>query len=149
MSGSGEAVVRHCLMIFKDKLSQEEIMSMSSIQEESRENGHLFYLWECHIILCCYYYHIAVLPKWVYSPLLCSQKLLFNVSFWLRTDGYALDILFRQITLFIKVRVAFIFGLQTIWLIDFTKFYELKGKKSQNNGHTNFYEHCNLMKKYF
>ena len=41
---SGEAVVRHCLMIFKDKLSQEEIMSMSSIQEESRENGHLFYL---------------------------------------------------------------------------------------------------------
>ena len=31
---SGEAVVRHCLMIFKDKLSQEEIMSMSSIQEE-------------------------------------------------------------------------------------------------------------------
>ena len=143
---SSREQVRHCLMIFKDKLSQEEIMSMSSIQEESRENGHLFYLWECLL-----YYHIAVLPKWVYSPLLCSQKLLFNVSFWLRTDRYALDILFRQITLFIKVRVAFIFGLQTIWLIDFTKFYELelKGKKSQNNGHTNFYEHCNLMKKYF
>ena len=39
---------------------------------------------------------------------------------------YSLDILFRQIkiTKFIKVRVAFIFGLQTFKLIYFTKIYQ-------------------------
>ena len=55
---------------------------------------------------------------------------------------YNLDILFRQITTFIKVRVAFVFGLQTLWLIDFTKIYPLKGLKHKNKGHMNFYECC-------
>ena len=59
-----------------------------------------------------------------------------------------LDILFRQITTFIKVCVAFVFGLQTLWLIDFTKSYLLNGLKPKNKGHTNFYECSDLMKKY-
>ena len=54
------------------------------------------------------------------------------------------DILFRQITTFIKVFVAFVFGLQTLRLIDFTKIYQLKGLKPKNKGHTNFYECCDL-----
>ena len=56
---------------------------------------------------------------------------------------------FRQITTFIKVRVAFVFGLQNIYLIHFTKIYELKGLKPINKGHTNFYECCDLTKKVY
>ena len=59
-----------------------------------------------------------------------------------------LDILFCQITTFIKVRVAFVIELPTLKLIDFTKIYQLKGLKSKNKSHTNFYECCDLMKKY-
>ena len=62
--------------------------------------------------------------------------------------GYTLDILFRQITMFIKVRVAFVFGLQTLWLLDFTKIYQLKGLKPKNKGHTKFYDCCDLTKKH-
>ena len=43
-----------------------------------------------------------------------------------------LDILFRQITTFIKV----------------TKIYQLKGLKPKNKGKTNLNECCDLMKKY-
>ena len=51
------------------------------------------------------------------------------------------DILFRQITTFMKVCVAFAFGKS----IDFT----LKnGLEPKNKGHTNFYECCDLTKKY-
>ena len=41
--------------------------------------------------------------------------------------------------MFIKVRVA----------IDFTKIYQLKGLEPKNKEHTNFYEHCDLMKKVY
>ena len=51
---------------------------------------------------------------------------------------------FRQITTFIKVCAAFVFGLQTLWLMDFTKIFRLKAK---NKGCTNFYECCDLTKK--
>ena len=54
------------------------------------------------------------------------------------------DILLRQITTFIKVHVAFILGLQTLKLIDFSKSYQLRGLKSKNKGHTNTYECCDL-----
>ena len=60
-----------------------------------------------------------------------------------------LDILFRQITTFIKVCVAFVFGLQTLWLKDISKIYQLKGLKPKNNDHTNFYECCDLTKKVY
>ena len=52
----------------------------------------------------------------------------------------SLDILFRQITILIKVHVAFIFGLQTLSLIDLSKIYELKSLEPKNKGHMNFYE---------
>ena len=58
----------------------------------------------------------------------------------------SLDILFCQITTFIKVWVAFVFVLHTFCLIDFTKIYPLKRLKPINKGHINFYEHCDLMK---
>ena len=60
-----------------------------------------------------------------------------------------LDILFCQITTFIKVRVAFGFGLQTLSSIDFTKTFQLKGLKPKNKGHMNFYECCDLTKKVY
>ena len=56
---------------------------------------------------------------------------------------------FCQITTFIKVHVAFVFGLQTLWLIDFTKIFQLKGLKHKNKGRTNFYECCDLTKKVY
>ena len=45
--------------------------------------------------------------------------------------------------------MAFVFGLQTIWLIDFTKIFQLKGLKPKNKGHTNFYECCDLTEKVY
>ena len=58
------------------------------------------------------------------------------------------DILFRQVATFINVQVSFLFGLQTLQLIDFSKIFQLKGLKPQNKGHTNFYECCDFTKKY-
>ena len=49
----------------------------------------------------------------------------------------------------IKVHVAFVFGLQTFKLKDFSKIYQLKGLKPKNKGHTNFYECCDLTKKVY
>ena len=40
------------------------------------------------------------------------------------------DILFRQVATFINVQVSFLFGLQTLQLIDFSKIFQLKGQKS-------------------
>ena len=45
--------------------------------------------------------------------------------------------------------MVFVFGLQTLWLLDFTKIYQLKGLKPKNNGQTNFYECCDLTKKVY
>ena len=59
-----------------------------------------------------------------------------------------LDIPFRQITTFIKVHVVFVFGLQTLQLIDFIKFFQLKGLKPKHKDHTNLYERCDLTKKF-
>ena len=73
-----------------------------------------------------------------------NLRFLEDVNYQLPT----LDILFRQITMIIEVRVAFVFGLQTLWLIDFSKIYQLKGLEPKNKSHTNFYEHCDLTKKY-
>ena len=60
-----------------------------------------------------------------------------------------LDILFHQITTFTKVRMVFVFGLQTPWLIDFTKIFRLKSLKPKNKGPANFYECCDLRKKVY
>ena len=50
-------------------------------------------------------------------------------------------IFFRQITTFIKVLMAFAFGLH--WI------YQLKGLKPKNKDNTNFYECCDLMEKVY
>ena len=43
--------------------------------------------------------------------------------------------------------MAFVFGLQTLKLIDFTKIFQSKGLKPKNNDDANFYECCVLTKK--
>ena len=45
--------------------------------------------------------------------------------------------------------MAFVFGLQTLHLIDFSKIFLLKGLTPKNKGHTNFYECCDLTKKVY
>ena len=39
--------------------------------------------------------------------------------------------------MFIKVCVVFVFGLQTLWLIDFSKIYWIKGQEPKDKGHIN------------
>ena len=56
---------------------------------------------------------------------------------------------FPQITTFIKVRSAFVFGLQTLLLKDFSRIHQSKGLKPKNNGQTHFYECCDLTKKVY
>ena len=53
-----------------------------------------------------------------------------------------LDLLFRQITTFISVCLAYVFGLQALSSMDFSKFYQLKGLQPKNKAHLNFYESC-------
>ena len=45
-----------------------------------------------------------------------------------------LDTFFRQIKSFLRFRLAFVFGLQTYYLIDFSKIYPLKGLEPKNKG---------------
>ena len=45
--------------------------------------------------------------------------------------------------------MAFVFGLQTLWLKDFSKIYRLNGLKLKYNSHTNFYECCDMTKKVY
>ena len=47
----------------------------------------------------------------------------------------------------INVHVAFVFGLQTLKLVDFTKFFQLNGLKPKNKGQTKSYERFDLTKK--
>ena len=60
-----------------------------------------------------------------------------------------LDTFFRQIKSFLRFHLAFVFGLQTYFLIDFSKIYQLKGLQLKNKGHTNFYECCDLTEKVY
>ena len=45
--------------------------------------------------------------------------------------------------------MTFVFWLQTLLLLDFTKIFQLKGLKPKNKGYTNFYECCDLTKKVY
>ena len=47
---------------------------------------------------------------------------------------YKLDTFFRQIKSFLRFCLAFVFGLQTYYLIDFSKIYRLKGLEPKNKG---------------
>ena len=44
--------------------------------------------------------------------------------------------------------MAFVFNLQTLQLIDFNRYHQLKGLEPKNKDHTNFYGRCDLRKKY-
>ena len=43
-----------------------------------------------------------------------------------------LDTFFRQIKSFLRFRLSFVFGIQTYYMIDFSKIYGLKGLEPQN-----------------
>ena len=58
-----------------------------------------------------------------------------------------MEILFRQITTFVKVHVGFDFWPNILQLIDFSKIYQLKRLKLRKKGRMNFYEHCDLTEK--
>ena len=45
--------------------------------------------------------------------------------------------------------MAFVFGLQILGLIDFTRIFQLKGLKPKIKGQTNVYECCDLTKKVY
>ena len=62
---------------------------------------------------------------------------------------WILDILFSSNHNVDKCFTAFIFGLQTLQLIDLSKIYQLKGLEPKNKGHTNFYECFDLTKKVY
>ena len=47
---------------------------------------------------------------------------------------HTLDTFFRQIKSFLRFRLAFVFGLQTYYLIDFSKNYRLKSLEPKNKG---------------
>ena len=85
-------------------------------------------------------------PPSPWSPILLNRLM---KECHLLSDPPSLNILFRQITTFIKVCVAFVFGLPTLQLIRFTKFFQSKGLKPKNKGHRNFYECCDLTKKVY
>ena len=54
-----------------------------------------------------------------------------NLTF---TEVCTVDTFFRQIKSFLRFRLAFVFGLQTYYLIDFSKIYQLKGLEPKNKG---------------
>ena len=59
-----------------------------------------------------------------------------DTSFWTVCILYIciLDTFFCQIKSFLRFRLAFVFGLQTYYLIDFSKIYPLKGLEPKNKG---------------
>ena len=79
----------------------------------------------------------------------CIPYILVSNIFGYSKHISRLDILFCQIATLIKVSLAFVFGLQTLLLIDSSKIYQLKGLKPKNKSHANFYECCDLMKKVY
>ena len=84
-------------------------------------------------------------------PVVFITKWMVKIDLWSnQREGWyvvhTLDIFFRQIATFIKVCVAFVFGLHSK-SINFCKILS-KGLKPRNKDHTNFYEDCDLTKKY-
>ena len=47
--------------------------------------------------------------------------------------------IFHQITTFINVHVAYVYGLQTLESIDFSTIYQLKNLEPESKEHPNFY----------
>ena len=91
---------------------------------------------------------VLYICKCIHVPCLLGMGQSFQENYNTITCTMSLDNFFRWITTFIKVRMAFVFGLQILWLKYFSKIYQLKGLKPINKGHTNFYECCDLTKKY-
>ena len=84
-----------------------------------------------------------------FTAVVCSMTFTFTPCHDIvPVDMYHQTYFFHHITTFIKVCVAFVFRLQTLSMIDFTRIFQLKGLKSKNKGCTNFYESWDLTKTY-
>ena len=91
---------------------------------------------------------VLYICKCIHVPCLLGMGQSFQENYNTITCTMSLDNFFRWITTFIKVRMAFVFGLQPLRLIEFTKIYGLKALELKNKGQKNFYESCDLMNKY-
>ena len=78
-----------------------------------------------------------------------SQHKVYVCTLWWWPEENIRYTFFRQSTTFTKLGIAFVLGLQTLLLQDFSEIYRLKGLKPKNKGHTNFYECCDLTKKVY
>ena len=85
--------------------------------------------------------YVKVLPQQYGCPFFLLQDVVGRNSMSKQNKQ---SIFFRQITTFIKVGVAFVFGLHTFLLTDFTKICQLNGLQPKFEGHMNFYECCDL-----
>ena len=98
------------------------------------------------------FYDIPIIREIIHYPVKAKKKIFLKKIFKICQKCVVmciLDILFRQITTFIKVCVGFVFLLQTLQLRDFSKINQLNSLKAENKGHTNFYECCDLTKKVY
>ena len=84
--------------------------------------------------MCCVYCIIVVhsfvkgqLPEPPFFKNFCLEKILPTIM-------YIVDTFFRQIESFIRFRLAFDFGLQSLLSIDFSKIHQLRGMRSKNKG---------------
>ena len=71
---------------------------------------------------------IACTVKYINAAVFFSAK----IESVLDSHLTGLDILFRCNKFFIRFSLAFVFGLQTLWLLNFTKIYRIKGLKPRN-----------------
>ena len=83
----------------------------------------------------------SILPFFQYS-------LIHDLTQSIYVSTYNLEILFRQITMFIKVRVAFVFAPDPLINRFFSKIYQSKGLEPKNKHHKFFYKRYDLTKKY-
>ena len=123
------------------KLKQKHAMKISSVLCDIQLSFSMVVAVPCANILKAFFFSSSSKKS---NQIHYYTLLLAKVHMYIRYTYF-----FRQITTFIKVRVAFIFGLQTFWSLDFTKIFESKGLKPKIKGHMNFYECCDLTKKVY
>ena len=78
-----------------------------------------------------------------------SQHKVYVCTLWWWPEENIRYTFFRQSTTFTKLGIAFVLGLQTLLLQDFSEIYQLKGLKPKNKGHMNVYECYDLTKKVY
>ena len=81
----------------------------------------------CH--KCCHKYILLRVIVKVYNNSVHRLNMVCSMA-WIQYTFIRIS--FRHIKSFIRFRLAFVFGLQTYYLIDFSKIYPLKGLEPKN-----------------